>query len=228
MLAPHLSPFPYYRCYSLTEISQSLLEARTNDGDPLDSDFVKAETFLILVAGADTTGTAFQSMVCFVMSDPSVYRTLMAEIDGVSRAGLLSSMPQYDEVRQHCPYYVACLNESMRLRPSAAGIFPRLVAKGGMMLEGRFVPENTEVMCCPWSLHRDKNIYGSDATSFRPERWLDAKNAAEYDKYSFVFGYGTRGCLGKDIALMELHKAPLLVQKPFSTPQNFQPLLLPF
>lgn len=154
-------------------------------------------------------------MVCCVMSDPSVYRTLMEEIDGVSRAGLVSSMPQYDEVRQHCPYYVACLKESMRLYPSAVGIFPRLVAKGGMMLEGRFVPENTEVTCSPWSLHRDKNIYGSDAASFRPERWLDAKNAAEYDKYSFAFGYGTRGCLGKDIALMELHKAPLQVQELF-------------
>ncbi len=196
----------------LTHTQYSLLEARTEEGKPLDIKYVKAETLMILIGGADTTGTAFQTMVSSVISNQRVYDKLMAEIDDATRAGLLSPIPQYDEVRRHCPYYVACLNESTRLCPSSPNIFPRLVGKGGLVLDGKLVPEGIEVTCNSWLLNRDDKLYGKDAAIFRPERWLDSEKAAEYDKASFNFGYGTRACLGKYIALMELYKGPLQVR----------------
>lgn len=71
----------------------------------------------------------------------------MAEVDDATRRGRLSDpVPQYDEVVAHCPYYVACVRETMRLTPSAPNIFPRLAPAEGLDLGGgRFVPAGTEV-----------------------------------------------------------------------------------
>jgi cytochrome P450 len=195
------------------DLLQTFIDAKEEDGQPLPPDYIKAEILLVLLAGADTTGTTFQAMFYYIMSTPRVYDRMMAEIDAASKAGNLSfPVPQYDEVVEHCPYYVACVRESMRLCPAAPNIFPRFVSAPGMDLFGKWAPAGTEITCNPYFLHRDKKFYGEDAEEFKPERWLESeKRTRELLKYNFAFGYGPRICLGKDIALVELFKGPLHV-----------------
>ncbi|RYP60483.1 hypothetical protein DL769_008088 [Monosporascus sp. CRB-8-3] len=154
---------------------QTRIEARDEDGKPQDHEYVKAEILLILIAGSDTTATAFQALMQNVLSDDAVYEKTMAGVDVAAREKKLSDMPQYEEVLEHCPYY------------------------------------------------RDRRIYGPDAEEFRPGRWLDdPEKAREYQKYSLTFGYGARGCLGKDLPQMELFRTPLQFFRAF-TPRAANP-----
>ncbi|KAI5845680.1 putative cytochrome P450 monooxygenase [Morchella snyderi] len=192
------------------DLLQNFLAAKNNDGSPMPIEDIKAETLLVLLAGSDTTATSVQALMVDLLSNPRCLEKLLAEIAEKDAAGLLSPIPKYDEVLEHLPYYCACLREAMRMTPAAPNIFPRVVSQGGLNLYGKHVPAGFEVTENPWISQRDKTVYGEDSEIFRPERWLeDPKKAQEMDKYDFTWGFGTRVCLGKNIALMELHKAPV-------------------
>ena len=77
-----------------------------------------------------------------------------------------------------------------------------------MELYGKFVPEGMEVASNVWVVQRDPGVFGPDAEVFRPGRWLQLgsgpgsgsleERAREHaSKYTMLFGYGSRACLGK-------------------------------
>lgn len=56
-----------------------------------------------------------------------------------------------------------------------------------------------------WVVHRNKEIFGDDPEVWRPERWLEGEaKAREMEKYLLHFGAGMRGCIGRNIALLEI------------------------
>ncbi|KAF9891592.1 hypothetical protein FE257_003603 [Aspergillus nanangensis] len=192
------------------DLLQTFLDARTEEGKPLEMEYIKAEVLLVLLAGADTTGTVFQAMMYNMFVNTEIYERMMEEIDTAVRKGLISEdMPQYDEIQEHLPFFVACVRETLRLNPPAPNIFPRFVSEPGLDLYGRFAPAGTEISGNPWIMQRDTAMFGEDAEEFNPDRWMDPEKAKLYNKYLFTFGYGARICLGRDVAMMELFKGPL-------------------
>jgi cytochrome P450 len=60
-----------------------------------------------------------------------------------------------------------------------------------------------------FSIHTNETVF-SEALTFQPERWLNdptGPGGRPLSHYLFSFGKGSRGCLGKELAYMELYVA---------------------
>ena len=92
----------------------------------------------------------------------------------------------------------------------------RIVPPGGTTIANRSIPSGSTVGINAWVAHRNTSIYGPDADTWRPERWLEFETegrGAEVEKYALAFGMGSRTCIGKNISLLEMSKLiPQLVR----------------
>jgi cytochrome P450 len=121
------------------------------------------------------------------------------------------------------PTLQAVIRESWRLSPPFLGVFERVVAPGGEAIIPGLkspLPVGTRVASTAYIVMRSKDVFGDDAENFRPERWLasdDDQRKALEDAW-IVFGRGSRGCVGKDIALMATTKVIVEVMLPSPIP----------
>lgn len=164
-------------------------------------------------AGSDTTAIALREIIFRIVSSEKRQEKVLSEIAATIRArsGLDEEARQkpitWNE-GQNMVYFQAVLKECLRIHPGLGQIIPRDVPKGGLMICGTYIPEGTVVGCNAWTIHRDRGIFGEDADEFVPERWLgaDEEHIRAMDNAIFTFGAGSRICLGKNIALLEITK----------------------
>jgi cytochrome P450 len=65
--------------------------------------------------------------------------------------------------------------KALRIHPPTGFILERIVPSGGVRLCGQHTPEDTVIDVNAWVLHRNSAIFGHDADTFRPERWIDSR-----------------------------------------------------
>jgi cytochrome P450 len=111
-------------------------------------------------------------------------------------------------------YLTYVLKEVLRLYPSVpinsrAAVKTTTLPTGGGA-DGKspiFVKKGAPIGYCVYAMHRRKDLYGSDAEKFRPERW-DPNVDNEVSLKNIGWGYlpfngGPRVCLGQEFALLE-------------------------
>lgn len=78
----------------------------------------------------------------------------------------------------------------------------------GIQVCDTVLPAGTNLGCSAWTLHRETEVWGEDADTWRPERWIDASDAkkSEMKNSMFAFGAGARTCIGKNISYLEMYK----------------------
>jgi cytochrome P450 len=166
----------------------------------------QAETLVQVIAGSDTTAGAIRGTMLFIMTNPRVVIALRKEIAPLN---LAPRQVVSDAQARSMPYLQAVIKEGLRIFPPITGLMSKKVPPQGDTFKGIWLPGGTKIGNCTWGVLRRKDVWGEDADTFRPERWLEAESEKLKEMESvvdLVFGFGKYQCLGRNIAFLELNK----------------------
>ncbi|KAL2839393.1 cytochrome P450 [Aspergillus pseudoustus] len=179
----------------------------------------KADIFTTCItnigAGSDSTSISLTAILYNLCKHQNVYQKLREEVELAETEGRLSVPEITFHEAQALPYLQACIKEGLRLYPATGLPLARVVPKGGATLCGKYFPEGEIVGINAWVSNRNKTVFGDDADSYRPERWLENPTKVSAMERNFLsFGAGARTCIGKNISLMEMGKLiPALIRR---------------
>ncbi|TVY71200.1 Cytochrome P450 monooxygenase andK [Lachnellula suecica] len=195
------------------DMLDGFLEIKKSNPKTSDDKTIISALLVNILAGADTTAALLCSIIYFTLKHPKIHRKLLNELDNANL-----SKPITYATTSTLPYLDAIIKESSRIHPVIGLLLERIVPEGGLKLsDGTIIPPGTIVGMNPWVLHQDKQIYGEDAASFNPNRWLRdfASGETEEDFQARLalmkatdlsFGAGNRACFGKNISFLEIYK----------------------
>ncbi|EOA34999.1 hypothetical protein CARUB_v10020091mg [Capsella rubella] len=224
----------FSKSYACDQIKHDILSRFIEISDDPDSkETEKSLRDIVLnfvIAGRDTTATTLTWAIYMIMMNEHVAEKIYSELQELEKeraeetntplhhnetedfdsfnervtqfAGLLN----YDSLGK-LHYLHAVLTETLRLYP-AVPQDPKGVLEDDILPNGTKVKAGGMVTYVPYSMGRMEYNWGSDASSFKPERWLKDGTFQNASPFKFTaFQAGPRICLGKDSAYLQMKMA---------------------
>ncbi|KAL1638506.1 hypothetical protein SLS58_008834 [Diplodia intermedia] len=169
----------------------------TYPGRLLKAGFTKDETSAqcldLVFAGTDSTGMNLATACWWLAKKPEVYELLREEI-----------LANSDADPQTMPYLSAVIKETLRISMANPTRLPRVVPSQGWNFESTFIPPGTIVGLSPFTLHFNPDVFPCP-DEFLPERWREP--TPEMLRDHIPFGLGSRACIARNLATVELYLA---------------------
>ncbi|XP_042403356.1 cytochrome P450 704C1-like isoform X3 [Zingiber officinale] len=190
------------------DILSKFLEEIKHPQTTMDTRYLRDIILNFVIAGKDTTAGSLAWFFYLICKDPSVQEKIHRE---VKRVVLLEtkectdfvefSRNINDESLNNLHYLHASLTETLRLFPENKVCFSDDILPGGYN-----VSKGDIVFFQPYAMGRMEYLWGEDAESFRPERWLDDEGIFQPESpFKFVaFQAGPRICLGREFAYRQM------------------------
>ncbi|GLB37309.1 putative cytochrome p450 [Lyophyllum shimeji] len=195
--------------------------ASENSATRLTEEEMFAQMRTILLAGHETSATSMCWVLLELARHPEVQERLRAEIRATElstgRKASAFTASDLDSMQ----YLAAVLKESMRIHPAVYHNY-RMAAKddvlplskpirttSGELISSLPIANGTKVIASIAGYQRNKEVFGEDADTFNPERWLretDEKKGPTLGVYAnlLTFAGGIRTCIGWRFAIHEM------------------------
>lgn len=176
-------------------VARLIMSVRLEPDPKVAKQRLRDELVTLLLAGHETTASTLGWAFHWIDRDPRIRERLHAEAVGV----LGDRRPSYDDLHR-LPYTTMVLQEVMRLCPPV-WILTRQ-AQQDDEVGGYRVPAGSDVLVCPYTLHRHPGFWDGPER-FDPERF-DPDRTVDRPRYAYIpFGAGPRFCVGNSLGMLE-------------------------
>ncbi|KAJ6618908.1 putative cytochrome P450 12b2, mitochondrial [Pseudolycoriella hygida] len=190
----------------------------------INEDYALIMAIDMLLGGIDTTSTVVADLLYHLAMNPSKQEKLREEV--------MRILPSVDSQLtttslNSVPYMRACMKEAMRLTSPVPGLMRG--AGKNLVLQGYQIPKDTDIAMVGNVLHLDESHFPR-SKEFIPERWLkdikmeDCPHRSSNPFTFLPFGFGSRACIGKRIAEMEVIVIMLRILREFKVEWHYGPL----
>ncbi len=190
-----------------------LLNLQDEDGTKMTEQQVRDEVMTFILAGHETSAHSLAWACLLVTQNPEVEAKLVRELETV----LNGRPPTYEDLL-NLQFTEAVLLEAMRMYP-AAWVLAREAVED-CEVGGYPIRTGETILMSPWVVHRDPRFF-EEPEVFNPNRWENGLAKRLHPYVYFPFGGGSRMCIGKAFAMMEM---VLILASVF---QKFRMTLLP-
>lgn len=195
-----------------SDLLAHFMSSREKYPEMMTDDQITTHCMVNVVAGIATSTTSITNALRHLVANQASQERLYQELLFAN-----VSSPVTWRQTQALPYLEALVREGVRLRsPDSFNPNGRVVGPEGMELpNGIHLPPGTVVGIKPSVASIDTRTFGDRPYEFIPERWCKSddetedeftERRAKMDRGDMSFSAGTRGCIGKGIALMQIYK----------------------
>ncbi|EME77534.1 uncharacterized protein MYCFIDRAFT_44990 [Pseudocercospora fijiensis CIRAD86] len=166
--------------------------------DPASNGNFRSDIRLLIVGGSETVAITLTFIFYLLAKHPEHIGILRSEL-----RHKIKSETWNDTDIKNCEHLNGVINEALRLHPAGPSGVYRLTPPSGMRVGDRYIPGNVTIGMPIYVIHRHEAAY-AQPDEFIPERWYSRPELIRNPKALGTFSGGRFGCIGKNLAYMEL------------------------